>query len=140
MPTIQRIITRTYTVPLKAMLSWGGRHELRQLDHVLIRAELSDGAVGIAEATPRPSIYGETQASIETIIEGQLAPQLLRQTVDQFESVAALSARTGAYQKQQYGERRAGYGAASGAGAEPRRESGDISGRFTRSGFCSVQS
>ena len=93
MLTIQRISTRTYTVPLKAMLSWGGRHELRQLDHVLIRAELSDGAVGIAEATPRPSIYGETQASLEAIIEGQLAPPLLGQAVDQFESVATLSAK-----------------------------------------------
>ncbi len=93
MPTIRRISTTPYTIPLKGALTWGSRHELGQLDHVLIRVELSDGAVGIAEATPRPSIYGETQASIKQIIAGQLAPLLLGQEVDRFEAVAALSAQ-----------------------------------------------
>ncbi|MCY3779547.1 MAG: enolase [Chloroflexi bacterium] len=91
MPKITRISTTPYTVPLKAALTWGGRHKLAQLDHVLIRVELSDGAVGIAEATPRPSIYGETQASIKAIIEWQLAPMLAGRTVEDFEAIAALS-------------------------------------------------
>ena len=93
MPEITGISTRPYTVPLKAALTWGSRHQLPQLDHVLIRVELADGAVGIAEATPRPSIYGETQASIEAIVAEQLAPMLLGQTVDDFAAVAALSDR-----------------------------------------------
>ncbi len=93
MPKITRISTTPYTVPLKATLSWGSQHELPRLDHVLVRADLSDGAVGIAEATPRPSIYGETRASIEAIIETQLAPLLAEQTVEDFEAVAALNGR-----------------------------------------------
>lgn len=93
MPSIKAISAKPYTVPLKAALTWGSRHELPQLDHVLIRVELSDGAAGIAEATPRPSIYGETQASIQAITEGQLAPMLLGQAIDRFESVAELGGR-----------------------------------------------
>ncbi len=93
MPKITRISTTPYTVPLKASLSWGSRHELPQLDHVLIRVDLSDGAVGIAEATPRPSIYGETRTSIQAIIEGELGQLLVAQAVEDFEAVAALSER-----------------------------------------------
>ena len=93
MPTIVRIKTAPYNIPLKGTLTWGSGHELQQLGHVLIRAELSDGAAGIAEATPRPSIYGETQASIMHIVERHLSPLLLGEQIDGFDSVAALSAR-----------------------------------------------
>ena len=91
MPAITRIAAAPYDLPLKSNLTWGSGHELRRLTHVLIRVELADGAVGIAEATPRPSIYGETQASILHIIEEHLAPQLLGAEIDCFQSVAALS-------------------------------------------------
>ena len=33
-------------------------------EHVLVRVTLSDGSVGVAEATPRPTIYGETPGSV----------------------------------------------------------------------------
>ncbi len=93
MPSVRRISTIPYTVPLKATLRWGSGHELPQLEHVLIRVELADGAVGIAEATPRPSIYGETPASVAAVVAGHLTPLLLGRWVDDFESVAALSAK-----------------------------------------------
>lgn len=93
MPSIKRIYAAPYDHSLKGGLTWGRSHELRRLTHVLIRVELADGAVGFAEATPRPSIYGETQISILHIIAEQLAPQLLDAEIDCFESVAALSAR-----------------------------------------------
>ena len=93
MPKIVRIDAAPYNIPLKSPLTWGGGHELRRLQHVLIRVELEDGALGIAEATPRPSIYGETQASILHIVAEQLAPLLLGAEIDSFASVAALSAR-----------------------------------------------
>ena len=93
MPAIKRINAAPYDLSLKGSLTWGSSHELRRLTHVLVRVELADGAVGIAEATPRPSIYGETQASIRHIIGEQLAPQLLGAQIDGFESVAALSER-----------------------------------------------
>ena len=77
MPAIARIDAAPYNIPLKGSLTWGSGHELRHLAHVLIRVELADGAQGIAEATPRPSIYGETQASILHIVDEHLAPPLL---------------------------------------------------------------
>lgn len=95
MPKIARIDTAPYDVPLKARLTWGSGHELQRLAHILIRVELSDGAIGMAEATPRPSIYGETQASIRHIVREELAPPLLGETVESFAAVAALSARMG---------------------------------------------
>ena len=93
MPAIKRINAAPYDHSLTGSLTWGRSHELRRLRHVLVRVELADGAVGIAEATPRPTIYGETQASIRHIIGEHLAPQLLGTEIDGFESVAALSAR-----------------------------------------------
>lgn len=60
MPKITRIEAAPYNIPLKSSLTWGSGHELRHLTHVLIRVVLEDGAFGIAEAPPRPSIYGDT--------------------------------------------------------------------------------
>ncbi len=82
-----------HNVRLKSALTWGSAHELRHLQHALVRVELADGAVGIAEATPRPSIYGETQASVLHIIREHLAPLLQDKHVDDFASVAALAER-----------------------------------------------
>lgn len=93
MPVITRISAAPYNVPLKGALTWGSGHELRRLEHALIRVELSDGAVGFAEATPRPSIYGETQASVLHIIEAHLAPMLVGNTIDGFAAASALAAR-----------------------------------------------
>lgn len=93
MPAISHISAAPYSIPLKGVLTWGSGHELRQLAHVLIRVELSDGAVGFAEAPPRPSIYGETQASVLHIIAEHLAPMLLSETVDSFAAVSALATR-----------------------------------------------
>ena len=91
MPAITNISATPYSVALKAALTWGSGHELARLDHVLVRVDLADGAYGIAEATPRPSIYGETPASIEAIVQDYFAPMLLGKELVDFASVAALS-------------------------------------------------
>lgn len=93
MPIIQRINAEPYNIPLKNTLKWGRDHQLKHLDHALIRVELSDGSVSIAEATPRPTIYGETQASVIHIIEQYLAPMLIGKTISDFDSIANLSHR-----------------------------------------------
>lgn len=82
-----------FAIPLKETLKWGRSDELRALEHVMIRVELSDGSVGIAEATPRPSIYGETQASIVAIVENYLAPMLEGADLGSFQCVVNLSKR-----------------------------------------------
>ena len=78
-------------IPLRQPLKWGRTDELRQLAHVLIRVELADGSVGFAEAPPRPSIYGETQATILHIVNDVFAPMLAGVAVNDFDSVAALA-------------------------------------------------
>ncbi len=93
MPKIKKITSRPYSIPLKSALKWGQAYELKRLEHVLIRVELSDGACGLAEATPRPMIYGETSASVIHIVDEYLAPMLLGQTASSFQDVQALSAK-----------------------------------------------
>jgi L-alanine-DL-glutamate epimerase-like enolase superfamily enzyme len=44
------------------------------IEHVLVRVVTDTGHVGQAEAPPRPTIYGETTESIQTIIRHHLAP------------------------------------------------------------------
>jgi L-alanine-DL-glutamate epimerase-like enolase superfamily enzyme len=80
--TIDRIETIVFRLPLKDPLRWGKASVLDDLVHVLVRVTLSDGAVGVAEAPPRPTIYGETVHSITGIIAQELAPRLLGETVD----------------------------------------------------------
>ena len=93
MPKIKKIASRPYSIPLKGALKWGQAYELKRLEHVLIRVELSDGACGLAEAPPRPMIYGETPASVIQIVDEYLAPMLLGQAASSFQDVQALSAK-----------------------------------------------
>lgn len=93
MPAIKRIRARPYDIPLKGTLKWGKGHELPRLQHVLIEVELSDGARGIAESTPRPSIYGETQASVMAIVDQHLAPMVLGKAVDTVVDIDDISAK-----------------------------------------------
>ncbi len=81
MTTIRSIQMQRWPLRLKRALHWGRGQRLEQPVHVLVCVELADGARGIAEAPPRPGIYGETAASICAIIEEELAPRLLGQHV-----------------------------------------------------------
>jgi L-alanine-DL-glutamate epimerase-like enolase superfamily enzyme len=45
--------------------------------HVLVEVGADDGSIGLGEAVPRPSVYGETVEGIRSVIEGLLAPPLL---------------------------------------------------------------
>ena len=93
MPQVRDVKALPFAIPLKGALKWGAADELSVLEHVIMRVELSDGSVGIAEATPRPSIYGETQASIVAVVERYLAPMLLGAQLSTFQDVSELSAR-----------------------------------------------
>ncbi|ANC71038.1 enolase C-terminal domain-like protein [Deinococcus radiodurans] len=65
-----------YRLPLTSKLAWGAHSALSAAEHVLVRVTLSDGSVGVAEATPRPTIYGETPGSVTAILQ-HLEPALL---------------------------------------------------------------
>jgi L-alanine-DL-glutamate epimerase-like enolase superfamily enzyme len=72
--TIESISVTPFTIPLA--------HEVRfatglltHAEHLLVRVRTSDGVVGVAEAIPRPMIYGETAVSIAHVIERLIAPE-----------------------------------------------------------------
>lgn len=73
--TVQRIEAIPYRLPLTSALAWGAHSAMNAAEHVLVRVTLSDGTVGQAEATPRPTIYGETPASVVAIL-AYLSPAL----------------------------------------------------------------
>lgn len=77
--TIQNISTTVFRLPLHGKLQWGKHSVLNEVRHVLVRVRLSNGAEGMAEAPPRPTIYGETPTSITSIIAQELSPRLLNQ-------------------------------------------------------------
>lgn len=92
MPSITRIETIPYRLPLHEPLAWGKASVLSEARHVLVRVILSDGAEGWAEAPPRPTIYGETVESICAITAQELAPRLLGEGLDA-QSLPELTAR-----------------------------------------------
>jgi len=77
--TIQNIATTVFRLPLHGKLQWGKHSVLNEVRHVLVRVRLSNGAEGVAEAPPRPTIYGETTTSITSIVAQELKPRLLNQ-------------------------------------------------------------
>lgn len=76
MPKITRVVTQSFELPLKSTLRWGRSSELNSLEHVLVSVFDDAGHVGYAEAPVRPTIYGETVASIGAVVRKQLAPAL----------------------------------------------------------------
>jgi len=86
MPKIAEIHTLTFRLPMAGALSWGQASRMDTLEHVLVRVITDTGHVGLAEAPPRPTIYGETPESIQTIIQKYLAPKLIGLEVADFES------------------------------------------------------
>ena len=52
-------------------------------DHILVEVITDDGIVGLAEAIPRPMIYGETRESVTAAIKGLITPELLGQRIDE---------------------------------------------------------
>lgn len=78
-PTIAAIETTIFRLPMHGELRWGSQSSLAEARHVLVTVTLSDGSTGVAEAPPRPTIYGETASTITAIIGEELAPRLIGQ-------------------------------------------------------------
>ena len=82
MPTIDRITTTSFTLPMHGALRWGKAGIMDAARHVLISVHLSDGSSGVAESPPRPTIYGETVESVVGIIRDVIAPRLAGMAAD----------------------------------------------------------
>lgn len=76
MSLITSITSEPFTLPLRGALQWGAHSRLDSLQHVLVKVRTEQGE-GVAEAPVRPTIYGETVASVQAAISEILAPALV---------------------------------------------------------------
>lgn len=86
MLTIAHLSTTVFRLPMYGALRWGKSSALAEARHVLVQVTLSDGSSGMAEAPPRPTIYGETVYSITSVIEHELAPRVIGLPVEQVQA------------------------------------------------------
>src|SRR5699024_688035 len=70
------LVTIPYTIPYTHPLRFASG-EVHAADLILSRMQTDGGIVGIADAPPRPYTYGETQQSIQTIVQDVFAPQII---------------------------------------------------------------
>lgn len=87
---IEKVEAIPFSIPLKHEVRWGAAGRKTAQEHVLIRVYTESGVVGVAEATPRPTIYGDTQASVVSIVEQFFAPMLVGRNVMDREGYWAL--------------------------------------------------
>lgn len=71
---LRRVTATPFSLPLARASKWGRWGSRKSQDHVLVQVEDDDGVRGMAEATPRPSIYGESQASVVYAIDHHYKP------------------------------------------------------------------
>jgi L-alanine-DL-glutamate epimerase-like enolase superfamily enzyme len=74
---VMKVEAIPFKIPFLAPIKWGLSGYLDAAEHVLVRIHTDDGIVGAAEATPRPSIYGESQTSIVFAIRNWFAPMII---------------------------------------------------------------
>lgn len=69
MPKIANLEIIPFRLPLKGALAWGKFSSMNLAEHALVKVTLENGVTGIAEAPPRPTIYGETISSMIGMLE-----------------------------------------------------------------------
>jgi len=91
---ITRIEAIPFSIPLRKAVHWA-RGTQEAAEHVLVRVLTDEGIEGIAEAPPRPTVYGESTASIKFAIDKWLGPMILGFNIcdiekiwDRFDSIA----------------------------------------------------
>ncbi len=89
MPKIANLEIIPFQLPLKGALAWGKFSSMNLAQHALVKVALENGVTGIAEAPPRPTIYGETIASMGAMLEF-LKPQLQNLEVDDTDAIKSI--------------------------------------------------
>jgi L-alanine-DL-glutamate epimerase-like enolase superfamily enzyme len=74
---IETIETIPFRIPMKKPSRWGAAGFRDAAEGLLLKIFTDDGIVGMAEAIPRPYIYGETLISIKNILDQFLIPDLV---------------------------------------------------------------
>src|SRR5271170_6056905 len=75
---IRDIEVTPFVIPLVKPTKWAAGY-MTHVDWLLVKIVGDDGTYGVAEAIPRPMIYGETQHSIYYAITQYLAPLLIEE-------------------------------------------------------------
>jgi L-alanine-DL-glutamate epimerase-like enolase superfamily enzyme len=70
------VTTTPFRIPLRHAFGFS-TGTLTAAEHVLVEVRTDDGVVGVAEAIPRPMIYGETMASVLHAIDAYVAPKAI---------------------------------------------------------------
>jgi len=73
---ITKVVTSPFRIPLKKPTAWA-RGMINAAEHILVRVYTDEGIVGVAEAPPRPTIYGESISSIKYAIDHWLGPMIV---------------------------------------------------------------
>ena len=64
-----------FRIPFKKVTKWTTGSQ-DAAEHILVRITTDEGITGIAEAPPRPTIYGESLQSIKSAIDGWFGPMI----------------------------------------------------------------
>ncbi len=91
---ITKVEALPFRIPLKKATVWArGRQDAAE--HMLVKVCTDEGIVGIAEAPPRPTVYGESLASIKFALEKWFGPMVVgmdpletEKIWDKFETIA----------------------------------------------------
>ncbi|MEJ2289687.1 MAG: enolase C-terminal domain-like protein, partial [Deinococcales bacterium] len=90
MARIARLAVSPLVLPMAGALRWGSGSELTSLEHLLLGVEVEGGALGVAEAPVRPTIYGETPEGMEAALRRHLAPRLVGADADDPEELSRI--------------------------------------------------
>jgi len=86
---ITKVEAIPFKIPYLTPLKWGLAGYLEAAEHILVKIHTDEGIVGMAEATPRPTIYGESQASILWAIKNWFGPMIVGLEVNHIEKIWA---------------------------------------------------
>ncbi len=64
-----------FRIPFRKVTKWATGSQ-DAAEHILVRITTDEGVTGIAEAPPRPTIYGESLQSIKSAIDGWFGPMI----------------------------------------------------------------
>lgn len=73
---ITGVEARPFRIPLKMVTKWATGSQ-DAAEHVLVKVATDGGITGYAEAPPRPTIYGESIASIKSAIDRWFGPAVI---------------------------------------------------------------
>jgi L-Ala-D/L-Glu epimerase len=77
-----------FSIPMKKATKFATGSQAAA-EHVLVRIHTDEGHVGVAEAPPRPWIYGESQQSIKYAVDQWFAPMLVGADPFAIEAIAS---------------------------------------------------